>query len=111
MLKRCVLAIALVTGFSASGAAQQVYDAGNGVTLPAVVKEVKPTASIDATVLLECVVLADGNVGDVKVAASGGTEADAAAVEAMKQWQFEPGTKGGEPVAVRIHVEFTFAMK
>jgi Gram-negative bacterial TonB protein C-terminal len=29
----------------------------------------------------------------------------------LKQWRFEPGTKDGKPVAVRIDVEMTFTLK
>jgi hypothetical protein len=28
----------------------------------------------------------------------------------MKQWQFAPGTKDGQPVAVRVAVEMTFTL-
>jgi outer membrane biosynthesis protein TonB len=29
-------------------------------------------------------------------------------VDAVKQWRFEPGTKEGKPVAVKISVEIRF---
>jgi periplasmic protein TonB len=97
-----------------------IYTPGNGVSLPQVVKEVKAEYTeeakqnrIEGTVGLNLVVLADGAVGDVKVAQSLDTiyGLDANAVTAMKQWQFKPGVKDGKPVAVRIHVQMAFALK
>ena len=34
-----------------------------------------------------------------------------AAVQAMKKWEFEPGTKEGKPVDVLVSVEMTFNLK
>jgi protein TonB len=64
-------------------------------------------------VLLNAVVLKDGSVGDVQVDRSLDRDSglDQAAVDAMKQWVFKPGTKDGKPVAVRIHVELTFSLR
>jgi TonB family protein len=36
---------------------------------------------------------------------------DAEAVKALKQWEFEPGTKDGKAVAVRVTVNLTFTLK
>ena len=99
---------------------QTVYKPGNGVTLPVVTKQVKAVytqeamdAHIEGTVGLEVVVLADGAVGDVKVARSLDPTygLDQEAVKAMKQWQFKPGTKDGKAVAVQVEVEIRFTLK
>lgn len=68
---------------------------------------------IEGTVLSDVVVLADGSVGDVKVTQSLDSVygLDANAVKAMKPWRFEPGTKDGKPVAVRVAVEMIFALR
>jgi TonB family protein len=96
-----------------------VYEPGDGVSLPTVVREVKPvypqqaqTARIQGAVLLAAAVLPDGTVGDVTVLRSLDTiyGLDAAAVTAAKQWLFSPGTKDGTPVAVRVTMEFTFRL-
>jgi periplasmic protein TonB len=104
----------------ALGSAQQVFEPGNGVSLPAVVREVKPqytpearAAKIQGTVLLETVVLSDGTVGDTKVVQSLDTKfgLDNQAIKAAQQWKFKPGMKDGQPVAVRIAIELTFTLK
>ena len=97
-----------------------VYTPGNGVSLPVLVTEVKPSytqeakdARIQGTVLLECVVESDGRVGEVKVSRSldAVLGLDQEAIGAAKQWRFKPGEKDGKPVAVRVHIEMAFTLK
>ena len=105
---------------SAAAQAQEVFQPGNGVSLPTVVSEVKPdytpeakAAHIQGTVRLGAVVLADGTVGNVTVTRSLDTTfgLDQEAVKAAKKWKFKPGTKDGKPVAVRVQIELTFTLK
>jgi TonB family protein len=93
---------------------------GSGVTLPQVVKEVKPTytpqalqAKVQGSVWLTTIVLPDGGVGEVIVQQSLDEEhgLDEAAVTAVKQWQFKPGTKDGKPVPVEVTIEMTFTLE
>jgi bla regulator protein BlaR1 len=97
-----------------------VHRPGEGVKLPKVVHEVKPDytreameAGIQGRLSLQAVVLESGLVGDVDIVDSLDTVygLDEQAVKAIRQWQFEPGTKDGKPVAVQIEVEFTFKLK
>jgi len=88
------------------------------VTMPTVVREVKPdypeTAKKDrvqGSVTLEAVVMKDGTVGDVTVKKPLHPELDEAAVKAMKKWMFKPGTKDGKAVDVTVDVEMTFNLK
>jgi protein TonB len=92
----------------------------DNVTLPKPTKEVKPgytTAAMDAgiqgTVQVEIVVRANGTVGDVRVTRSLDMEygLDQQAVEAAKQWEFQPGTRDGKPADVQVSLEFRFALK
>lgn len=121
-----LLAIVGCGGHSSSPAAPStssppiVYEAGGGVSLPTVLSRVNPvytaaaiTALIQGSVLMSVVVLADGTVGDVTVTRS--LDAvfglDAEAVKAAKQWLFNPGTKDGQAVAVRVTIEMTFTLR
>ena len=106
--------------FATLQAQSTVYKPGNGVSLPEVVKEVKPEytraamqAQIQGSVWLECVVTENGDVGDIKVTKSLDSELglDQAALDAASQWKFKPGRKDGKPVAVRITIEVTFRLK
>ena len=88
------------------------------VTMPRVVREVKPIYPdsakkdrVQGIVTLEAVVKKDGTVGVVTVKKPLHPELDEEAVKAMKQWQFEPGTKEGKAVDVAVEVEMTFNLK
>ncbi len=97
-----------------------VFRPGNGVDLPRVEREVKPQytaeamrAKVQGTVLLECVVLPDGSVGNVQVVKSldSAFGLDQEAIKAAKQWRFRPGTRLGQPVAVLVTIELTFTLR
>jgi len=105
---------------SGGGTGGGVYRPGSGVINPRIVREIKPQYTADAmrakvqgTVLLECVVLADGSVGRVDVVRSLDPTfgLDQEAVKAAKQWRFQPGTRFGEPVAVLVTIELTFTLR
>jgi TonB family protein len=93
---------------------------GAGITLPSVMREVKPAYTADAmrakvqgSVWLECIVMPDGSVGDVKVTRSLDPifGLDQEAIKAAKQWRFRPGMRQGEPVPVIITIELTFTLR
>jgi protein TonB len=105
---------------SGGGTGGGVYHPGNGVTLPRVLREVKPQYTSDAmrakvqgTVLLECVVRPDGSVSDVQIVRSLDSTfgLDQEAIKAAKQWRFAPGTRQGEPVSVLVTIELTFTLR
>jgi TonB family protein len=96
------------------------YRPGSGITLPSVIREVKPAYTADAmrakvqgSVWLECIVMPDGTVGDVKVTRSLDPifGLDQEAIKAAKQWRFRPGMRQGEPVPVIITIELTFTLR
>ena len=96
------------------------YRPGSGITLPTVVREVKPAYTADAmrakvqgSVWLECIVMPDGTVGEVKVTRSLDPifGLDQEAIKAAKMWRFRPGMRQGEPVPVIITIELTFTLR
>jgi protein TonB len=97
-----------------------VTPGGPGVTTPIVIHQVKPQYTADAmrakiqgTVWLECVVMPDGTVGDVRVRRSLDPlfGLDQEAIAAAKRWRFKPGLVGGKPVAVAVTIELTFTLR
>ena len=101
---------------------EKVYDPGPGagITLPRVVREVKPNYTpeakaqkIQGSVWLKIIVGASGDVTDVVVNRSLDAEygLDQAAMDAAWQWKFKPGMKDGQPVAVRVTLELTFTLR
>jgi periplasmic protein TonB len=105
---------------SGGGTGGGIYRPGNGVSLPRVLREVRPNYTSDAmrakvqgVVVLECVVRPDGSVTDVQVIRSLDPTfgLDQEAIKAAKQWRFQPGTRMGEPVPVLISIELTFTLR
>ena len=91
---------------------------GGDVKPPRLRKEVKPQYSerakqekIEGEVLMECVVKADGTVGDIKIVRSLDPDLDQAAIDAAKLWEFDPGTRDGKPVDVLVTIAIAFTLK
>jgi TonB family protein len=115
-------ASAAVSAFPFTRGARQsvIYEAGDGITLPVVVREVKPSYTpeamqnkIQGSVFLHVIVGVTGDVTDVTVTESLDREygLDDEAVRAAWQWKFKPGTKDGKPVPVRVTIQLTFTLK
>ena len=90
---------------------------GGAVRLPRKIKDVKPEmppaaieARVQGVVIMEIVIDESGAVADAKILRSIPL-LDAAALEAVKQWQFEPTELEGRrvPVIVTVTVQFTTA--
>jgi protein TonB len=123
-ISRLMTAAAVLVCVGLSAIAQdrpQPYRKGDaGITMPVVTKDVKPRypeaalkARINGTVEMQAVVLEDGTVGEVTVTKSLDTEygLDDAAVTALKQWMFKPGTKDGKAVRVLVDVQMSFSTR
>lgn len=96
------------------------YRPGSGVTSPRVLEEKKPSYTADAmrakvqgAVWLECIVMPDGTVGNVRVTRSLDSVfgLDQEAIKAARQWKFVPGMREGKPVPVLITIELTFTLR
>ena len=107
---------------SGGGFGGGVYQIGNGVTSPQLIKEVKPNytgdamrAKLQGIVEMEAVVMADGSVDPSRIKITRSLDStfglDQQAVIAVKQWRFRPGTYKGQPVPVLVNVELTFTLR
>jgi TonB family protein len=99
---------------------EPVFTLGNGVTAPRAIVRVEPNypsaamrQKIEGAVVLEAVVQTDGRLQDIKVVKSLDKQygLDQAALDAATKWLFEPGTKDGKPVSVRVTLEMRFAIE
>ncbi len=94
-----------------------VFKVGGGVSAPRAISTPDPEYSEEArkakyqgTVVLWLIVDQGGRPRDVKIARSLGMGLDQKAIEAVRQWKFEPALKDGRPVAVQINVEVNFRL-
>jgi TonB family protein len=93
------------------------YHVGGGVSAPKVIYRVEPEFSEEARknkwqglVLLHVIIGTDGKAHDITVSRSLGMGLDEKAIEAVKQWRFEPGHKDGQPVNVEVSFEVSFRL-
>lgn len=65
---------------------------------------------IEGEVILSLTVEADGSTSNIKVKKSLRTDLDDNAVDAVKNWKFEPSTKDGKAVAVNVNIVVNFRL-
>lgn len=94
------------------------YRPGSGITPPRLLQEVKADYTDDARrrgisgeVVLEIVVRRDGGVGDIRVLQGLGAGLDQRAVQAVRQWKFDPARLKGTPVDVLVEVAVEFVLR
>ena len=63
---------------------------------------------IDGAVVLAVVINEKGKTQDIEVVSPLGFGLDERAIEAVKQWTFEPGKRNGQPVKVRATIQVNF---
>lgn len=92
-----------------------VYSLGPGIVAPIVLERASavypadaPTDAVNGFCALTLVVGADGVATGIEVTHSHGSAFDVAAIEAVKQTRFDPGTLDGKAVPVRIEARIHF---
>jgi TonB family protein len=90
---------------------------GGGVNAPTLVSKVEPqyseearAAKLSGTVVLYIEVGTDGRAHNPHVVRSLGLGLDQKAIDAVSQWQFNPGMRNGVPVTVQANVEVNFRL-
>ena len=90
---------------------------GGEIKAPVVYERMEPLypeearkARISGIVIVETKIDENGSVVDVKVLKSLPFGLDQAAVDAVKQWKFRPGTKDGQPIAVTFLLTVNFKL-
>lgn len=103
---------------SGGGTGGGPYRPGTGITPPSIQREVKPDyteegrrRNIEGDVVLEIVVRSDGSVGTVKLLSGLGAGLDERAMDAVRQWRFNPAHRYGTPVDVIVEVAVEFKLR
>lgn len=102
---------------SGGGVGGGVFKVGGGISAPQPVTTPDPeyteearNAKTQGTCVLWLIVDQQGHPRDIRVVRGLGFGLDARAVEAVKQWRFQPAMKDGQPVNVQISVEVGFKL-
>lgn len=102
---------------SGGGIGGGVYKVGGGISAPQAISTPDPeyteearNAKTQGTCILWLIVDEHGNPRDIRVMRGLGFGLDAKAIEAVKQWRFQPAEKDGHPVNVQISVEVGFRL-
>ena len=112
------LAFVLLMGFASlaqeeqTGPTELSPEAAQALLVKKVPPEYPPLARqarIQGTVILKIVISKDGDVRDVQLF-SGHPMLAPAAIEAVKQWKYQPYTEGGESVEVSATVRVNFSL-
>ena len=86
-----------------------------GVSPPVLVRSVyseyTPEAKVRGSVILRAIIDPKGAGPDVRILRSLEPSLDIAASRALAQWQFQPGTRDGEPVSVAVTVRMAFTTR
>jgi TonB family protein len=98
----------------------EVYRVRPDITAPRKIRDAAPVytaqamrARIEGQVTLEGVVATDGILRDIRVLKSLDPQygLDQAAINAVRQWQFEPALRGGTPINVIVTVQIAFHLR
>jgi TonB family protein len=117
-----LVAVACLLSVSARALAQGegagAVEAPKGLKPPKLLKFIeaeypadKKASGIEAKVVLSIEINEAGKVGEVEVVAGAGADFDAAAVVAVKKFEFEPASMDGNPIPVKIQYAYRFAIK
>jgi TonB family protein len=117
-----ILACSMAAQNSSANNDETIYDLHNahqnGIQAPKAVYTPQPEYTdkarrkkINGVVLLSFVVAKDGTVHDPAVTRSLESSLDQQSLDTVKKWRFEPATKDGQPVAVRIQAEMSFHIR
>jgi TonB family protein len=94
---------------------EEVFQPGGDVKPPKLTHYVEPEFSpkskeafVEGVVRISTVITSQGEPSAFRVVSGLNAEEDRTAVEALKKWRFQPGTKNGRPVNVRVTVEVEF---
>jgi TonB family protein len=98
-------------------AVQKTYKMADGITAPKVLHKVEPKytqeakdAKIEGAVVLKVVVTSEGKADNIEVVKGLDPGLDQSAMDAVAQWEFQPGTKDGQPVNVAATIEVNFRL-
>lgn len=111
--------VAMTVAAASSGQTEQTSSTGRDVVSASTLKRthtINPTwpesaAGVEGWVMLRFTLLPNGTVTDIEVAESHPAGVfDTSAVDALRQWQFEPVERDGKKIAQRAEIRMKYAL-
>lgn len=115
-----VLALCVSAALAAAAPLQEkaVDENGKPIDVPKLVKKVNPAYPAEAkkekvmgAVVLEILIDQKGKVAEAKAVKSVDDRLSKAAIDAVKQWEYEPAKVEGKPVKVKASVTVMFRLQ
>ncbi|HEV2721827.1 MAG TPA: TonB family protein [Thermoanaerobaculia bacterium] len=95
----------------------KVYTMAEGIKAPVPLRRVTPPypeiarrMRLNGYAVVECIIDQSGRVRDARVLTSSNSAFEQPAIEAVRQWQFSPGTLNGQPVDVQFDLTVKFQL-
>ena len=113
MLRVPVLLLTLVFAMTSSAAPSEDVVSASTLTRTHTVAPAWPPSAgkVEGWVLLRFTVLTNGTVADIEVQESSPVGVfDTSAVEALRQWKYEPVERNGKKVAQRAEIRMNYAL-
>lgn len=118
MLVSMALGLTLILPMAALADGKTYSASDPAIQKPVLVEKIEPSYTerakaekIEGTVLLRIEIDEKGATQNQSVVKGLDPDLDAAALQAISQWKFQPATKSGEPVRVFANVEIHFRLK
>jgi TonB family protein len=96
---------------------EKIYTVTGDVKAPRVLRRVSPPypevarrMRLNGLVILECIIDQSGRIRDAKIVQSSFAAFEQPALDAVRQWEFAPGTLNGQPVNVQFNLTVSFHM-
>jgi len=93
----------------------KIYTVAGDVKAPVALRRVTPPfpevarrMRLNGNVILECIIDQSGHVRDARVLQSSFAAFEQPALDAIRQWEFAPGTLNGQPVNVQFNLTISF---
>jgi protein TonB len=103
---------------SGGGTGGGPFRPGSGIEPPVLIREIRPVyttearrRAVEGDVLLDIVVRDNGTVGAIRVTRGLDAGLDQKAIEAVRQWRFQPARRRGTPVEVVVEVAVEFKLR
>src|SRR5260370_22440334 len=103
---------------AAEGGAQKRIRVGGSVEATKLVKMVRPVypevakqTGVEGSVLIRAVISVSGDLLNAEVVSTSNSDLATAALDAVKQWKYQPTLLNGEPVEVITTIAVNFKLK